>query len=86
MRLSILAILPMIIFAGCADESRLAPVSTAFRGSGPSSSEPEPANSLPRGSAVSEPLTGRIGNIGDTRVGPAVLGTARTAPSVSNRY
>ncbi len=86
MRISILAILPMIIFAGCAEESRLAPVSTAFRGSGPSSSESEPANSLPLGSAVSEPLTGRIGNVGNTRVGPAMLGTAMAAPSVSSRY
>lgn len=86
MRFTMLAFLPMIALAGCAEESRLAPVSTAFGGMGPSNSEPEPANSLPRGSAVDEALTGRVGNLENTRVGPATLGSARAAPSVSNRY
>lgn len=85
MRFPVIAILSMIALAGCAEESRLAPVSTAFRGSGPSNSEPEPANSLPRGSSVDEALTGRVGNIENTRVGPATLGTTRVAPSVGNR-
>ena len=76
MRFIMLAILPITLLAGCADESRQAPVSTAFRGVGPGETEPEPANSLPRGAAVDGPLTGRVGNIGTTRVGPATLGTA----------
>ncbi len=71
MRFTLLAVLPMVALAGCAEESRLPPVSTAFRGSGSSMSEPEPANSLPRGSSVSEPLTGSVGDVGNTRVGPA---------------
>lgn len=86
MRFNEIAILSIIALAGCAEELRLAPVSTAFRSSGPSNSEPEPANSLPRGSSVDEPLTGRIGNLQNTRVGPATLGTTRTAPSVGNHY
>ncbi len=77
--------LPMIALAGCAEESRLAPVSTAFGGMGPSMSEPEPANSLPRGSSVGEALKGRVGNLENTRVGPATLGAARAAPSVGSR-
>ena len=84
MRSTTLAILPVIALAGCAEESRLASVSTAFGGIGPSMSEPEPANSLPRGSSVEEALTGQVGDVGNTRVGPATLGPARAAPSVSN--
>ncbi len=86
MRFIMLAILPMIAVAGCAEESHLAPLSTAFGGMGPSMSEPEPANSLPRGSSVNEALTGRVGNLENTRVGPATLGTRGAPPSVSNRY
>ncbi len=86
MRLSILAILPMIAIAGCAQESHQSPVSTAFRGSGPSNGEPEPANSLPEGSSVDEPLTGRVGNVANTRVGPATRATAGAVPAVSSRY
>lgn len=74
MRLTPLLLLPILAVAGCAAESRLAPVSTA--GSGGASSEPEPSNSLPRGSSVMAPLTGPVGNIGTTRVGPAVTGRA----------
>ena len=85
MRFSILAALPIIVLAGCAEESRLAPVSTAFGGMGPSMSEPEPANSLPRGSSVGSALTGPVGNLENTRVGPATLGATRAAPSVGNR-
>ncbi len=86
MRFSILAILPIVAFAGCAQESRQAPVSTAFGGMGPAETEPEPANSLPRGAAVDGALTGRAGNLNSTRVGPATTGAARVAPAVSSRY
>ena len=86
MRSIMLAILPIILLAGCADESIKAPVSTAFRGSGQGSMEPQPANSLPRGAAVETPLTGSVGNIATTRVGPATLGAGRMAPSVTGRY
>ncbi len=86
MRFSILAILPMVALASCAQESRQAPVSTAFGGMGPAETEPEPANSLPRGAAVDEALTGRVGNLNSTRVGPATRGAARVVPPVSSRY
>jgi len=74
------------LLAGCADESHQAPVTTSFRGSGPGETEPEPVNSLPRGAAVDAPLTSRVGDIGSTRVGPAVRGVAPSAPTVSSRY
>lgn len=83
MRTAILLMLPLLAVAGCAEESRLAPVSTARGSSGSSVSEPEPANSLPRGSAVSAPLTGPVGNIGTTRVGPS---TARGMGSTRGAY
>jgi len=70
MRFSILAILPMVAFAGCAQESHQAPVSTAFGGMGPTSTEPEPANSLPRGAAVDGALTGR--NVSTTLIQPGL--------------
>lgn len=77
-----IAILPLLAVAGCAEESHLAPVSTASGSAGPSMSEPEPANSLPRGSTVSEPLTGRVGNVGTKQVGPSAarsMGSTRSA-------
>ena len=80
MRFYTLAILPIIALAGCAAESRQAPISTAGPGGGSAQSEPESANSLPLGSAVSEPLTGPVGNVGTTRVGPG-----RAAPPPRNR-
>ncbi len=86
MRFSILAILPVVAFASCAQESSQAPVSTAFGGMGPSSTEPEPVNSLPRGSSVERALTGPAGNLNSTRVGPATTGAARVAPAASSRY
>lgn len=86
MRITMLAILPIILLAGCADESRQAPVTTAFRGVGPGETEPEPANSLPRGAAVDAPLTSRVGDIGNTRVGPATRGATRLAPIAASRY
>ena len=86
MRFIMLAILPITLLAGCADESTKAPVSTAFRGSGQGSMEPQPANALPRGAAVETPLTGPVGNIGSTRVGPAAPGAGRMAPSATSRY
>lgn len=73
MRTAILLMLPLLAVAGCAAESRLAPVSTVGNSSGSSMSEPEPANSLPRGSSVSEPLTGPMGNVGTTRAGPSAV-------------
>lgn len=86
MRITMLAILPIILLAGCADESRQAPITTAFRGVGPGETEPEPINSLPRGAAVDAPLTSRVGNIGNSRVGPAAVGAATSVPAVSSRY
>lgn len=86
MRIMMLAVLPIILLAGCADESFQAPITTSFRGVGPGETEPEPVNSLPLGAAVDAPLTSRIGNIGNTQVGPAILGAATSAPTVSSRY
>ncbi len=86
MRTTMLAILPIVLLAACADESRQAPVSTAFRGSGSASTEPEPVNSLPRGASVDAPLTSRIGNIENTRVGPAPRGAAGLTPVAASRY
>ena len=79
MRVTALLLLPILAVAGCAAESRLAPVSTA--GAGSAATEPEPANSLPRGSSVMEPLTGPVGDVGTTRVSPARaarVGVSRT--------
>ena len=71
MKPSIFLVLPLLAVVGCAAESRQAPVSSLSPASiGPSSHEPEPANSLPRGSAVDAPLTGQVGTVGATRVGP----------------
>lgn len=68
MRVTALLLLVLLAASGCAQESKAPPVSVS---SGGSTKEPEPANSLPRGSAVDEPLTGQVGNVGNTRVGPA---------------
>lgn len=82
MRVAALLLLPTLAVAGCAAESRLAPVSTAGNSSGSASTEPEPSNSLPRGSSVMEPLTGPAGNVGTTRVGPATTGRAGLMRSI----
>lgn len=71
MRILPLLLLPMLAFAGCSAESKAPPMSSSRNSPGSSEQEPEPANSLPRGSSVDSPLTGRVGNIGSTRVGPA---------------
>lgn len=72
MRLSTLVLLSLASVAGCAQESRSPPVSSVRPNSaGPSNTEPEPANSLPRGSAVDSSLTQPDGNVGTTRVGPS---------------
>ena len=71
MRIAALMLVTAFASVGCAQESKAPPVSVS---SGGMEKEPEPANSLPRGSAVDEPLTGQVGNIGTTRVGPAVRG------------
>lgn len=76
MRIVPLMLLPVLAVAGCAAESRTPPMSTTRSSAGPASTEPEPANSLPRGASVQAPLTGPIGNLGTTRVGPS---TARGA-------
>ena len=68
MRVTALLFLFLLAASGCAQESKAPPVSVS---SGGSMKEPEPANSLPLGSAVDEPLTGQVGNVGNTRVGPA---------------
>ena len=69
-----LLLLPALALAGCAAESRTPPTSTSRASAAPSSTEPEAANSLPRGSSVQAPLTGPVGNVGGTRVGPARTG------------
>jgi len=71
MRVATLMLLPILAVAGCAAESRMAPVSSSRTSAGAASQEPEPVNSLPRGSSVAAPLTGPVGNVGTTRVGPA---------------
>lgn len=78
MRVAALLLLPLLAVAGCAYESKVPPVSVSTGGS---SKEPEPANSLPLGSSVDEPLTGRRGNIDNTRVGPARPRSGAVAPS-----
>ncbi len=71
MRASILVLTGLLCIVGCADESHQAPVSTARSNAGaPGNSEPQPANSLPRGAAVDAPLTTGVGNVGTTRVAP----------------
>lgn len=70
MRLALAIVAMFIAVAGCAAESRSPPVSTSRFG-GPSSTEPEAANSLPLGSTVSGSLTPAAGNINTVRVGPA---------------
>ena len=71
MRKSTVAISLMVLaLSACAQESKAPPVSTDI--SGGSQQEPQPANALPRGSAVDAPLDPVQGNIGTTRVGPAV--------------
>ena len=72
MRILSLMLLPVLAIAGCAQESRMAPVSTTRSSAGPSSTEPEPPNSLPRGASVQAPLTGPVGNVGGARVGPSM--------------
>ena len=81
-----IAVLPIVLPAGYADEFRQAPVSTAFRGSGPGSQESASANSLPRGALVDALLTGRVGNIDTTRIGPATLAPARAVLFTTGRY
>lgn len=71
MRVATLLLLPILALAGCAAESRVAPVTSSRVTGGAASQEPEPANSLPRGSSVAAPLTPSVGNVGTTRVGPA---------------
>ena len=71
MRATTSLLLAVLAIAGCAAESRQAPVSSvAPLSAGPSTSEPQPSNSLPRGSAVNAPLTPSVGNVGTTQVGP----------------
>ena len=79
MRVTALLLLLLVAASGCAEESKAPPVSVS---SGGSMKEPEPANSLPLGSAVDEPLTGPAGNVGTTRVGPA---QTRTGTGARNR-
>lgn len=82
MRLYILAVLPVLALAGCGDQSRQPPTSTAGPGAlgqSPQQTEPESANSLPKGAQVNSPLTPNAGNINDTRVGPATTPVRRPA-------
>lgn len=72
MRANAFILAGLLCIVGCAEESKKAPVSTARSSAGaPGNTEPQPPNSLPRGSAVDAPLTPPIGNIGTTRVAPA---------------
>ena len=64
MRLITVALLPILALAGCAAESRSAPVSSSQVGSmGSASGEPQSSNSLPRGSSVSQPLSTTTGTV-----------------------
>ena len=74
MRIVVLLMLPALVLAGCAAETRTPPASTSRVTNGPSSTEPEAANSLPRGSSTQAPLTPPAGNVGTTRVAPARTG------------
>lgn len=60
----------LALLAACADESRAPPVSTDSSRIMPSSQMPQSPNSLPQGSAVNAPLTGRAGDVSTVRVGP----------------
>lgn len=73
MRILPLLLMPMLAFAGCSAESKAPPLSSSRNSPGSAEQEPEPSNSLPRGSSTDSPLTGRVGNIGNTRVGPATM-------------
>ena len=74
MKPSIFLMLPLLAVMGCTAESQQAPVSSLSPASiGPSSQSPQPSNSLPEGSAVNAPLTGPVGNVGTTRVGPSTV-------------
>lgn len=74
----ILLLFPLLAFAGCAAESRQPPMSSSSPASpGAASQEPEPPNSLPRGSAVNAPLTTQPGDVGTTRVGPSTVRPVR---------
>lgn len=70
MRVITLMLLPVLALAGCAAESRQAPVSSVGSGSmGSASGAPQSANSLPRGSSVNQPFTPTSGTYGTTTVG-----------------
>ena len=73
MRILPLLLVPMLAFAGCAAESKAPPVSSSRNSQGSAEQEPEPPNSLPRGASIDSPLTGRVGNIENTRVGPSMV-------------
>ncbi len=75
MRILPLLLLPMLAFAGCSAESKAPPMSSSRNSPGAGSQEPEPPNSLPRGASVDAPLTPRVGNLENTRVGPATSST-----------
>ena len=87
MRYIVPLVVRLVLIGGCAQESRAAPMSTSSVG-GSSSKEPEAANSLPLGSAVSGPLTQGVGTINDVRVGPGTVPGAgsRIAPVASRGY
>lgn len=75
MRSYVLAALPLLALAGCGAQSTMPPVSTAAPtpslSGQPASKAPESANSLPLGSATDAPLTPSVGEVNNTRVGPA---------------
>lgn len=61
------ALLLAASLAACAQTSDMPPVSA---NSNASSQAPQPANSLPEGSAVNAPLSGQTGVVGETQVAP----------------
>ena len=70
------ALLLAASLAACAQTSDAPPVSA---NSNASSQAPQPANSLPEGSAVNAPLTGQTGVVSETQVAPTRTAARRPA-------
>ena len=83
MRFPVLAILPILILAGCGTQSTMPTTTTAgpspTLGAQPASKAPESANSLPNGSQTDTSLTPTAGDLNTTRVGPATRAVRRSA-------
>ena len=71
MRAVVLMLVAGFMVAGCSETSQVPPVSSVRPlAPGAGNREPEPANSLPSGSATTSPFTPPAGNVGATRIGP----------------